>query len=117
MRVKRGIHRHRRVKTLKAKVKGYRGMKRTTVKKAKEAVIKAGQNAYRDRKLKKRVFRSLWTVRLSAACREHGASYSTVIAALKKAKIVLDRKSLSEIAIHHPEAFVAVLKEAGVGTK
>lgn len=117
MRVKRGIHRHRRVKALKAKVKGYRGMKRTTVKKAKEAVIKAGQNAYRDRKLKKRVFRSLWTVRLNAACREHGASYSTVIAALKKAKIILDRKSLSEIAIHHPEVFVSVLKQAGINTK
>jgi large subunit ribosomal protein L20 len=117
MRVKRGIHRHRRVKALKQKVKGYRGMKRTTVKKAKEAVIKAGQNAYRDRKLKKRTFRSLWTVRLNAACREQGASYSSVIAALKKAQIILDRKSLSELAIHYPDAFVAVLKQAGVGSK
>jgi len=89
-------------------------MKRTTVKKAKEAVIKAGQNAYRDRKLKKRTFRSLWTVRLNAACREHGASYSTTIAALKKSKIILDRKSLSELAIHHPEVFTTVLKKAGV---
>jgi large subunit ribosomal protein L20 len=89
-------------------------MKRTTVKKAKEAVIKAGQNAYRDRKLKKRDFRSLWTVRLNAACREHGASYSVVIGALKKAKITLDRKSLSELAIHHPAVFATVLKEAGV---
>lgn len=117
MRVKRGIHRHRRVKKLKSKVKGFRGMKRTTVKKAKEAVIKAGQNAYRDRKLKKRTFRSLWTVRLNAACREHGASYSVVIAALKKAQIALDRKALSELAIHHPDAFGAVLKKAGVGAK
>lgn len=114
MRVKRGISRRQKVKRLKAKVKGYRGMKRTTVKKAKEAVIKAGQNAYRDRKLKKRTFRSLWTVRLNAACREHGASYSTTIAALKKAKIALDRKALSELAIHHPDAFAAVLKQAGV---
>lgn len=117
MRVKRGIHRHRRVKKLHAKVKGYRGMKRTTVKKAKEAVIKAGQNAYRDRKLKKRDFRSLWTVRLNAACREHGSSYSVVINALKKAKITLDRKSLSELAIHHPAVFTTILKEAGVGSK
>lgn len=92
-------------------------MKRTTVKKAKEAVIKAGQNAYRDRKLKKRDFRSLWTVRLNAACREHGSSYSVVINALKKAKITLDRKSLSELAIHHPAVFTTILKEAGVGSK
>jgi len=90
-------------------------MKRTTVKKAKEAVIKAGQNAYRDRKLKKRTFRALWTVRLNAACREHGVSYSVAVNSLKKAKIALDRKALSELAIHHPEVFGAVLKEAGAG--
>ena len=104
-----------RVKKLHKLVKGYRGMKRTTVKKAKEAVIKAGQNAYRDRKLKKRDFRSLWTIRLNAAAREQGMSYSRLIAGLKKAKIALDRKSLSELAIHHPEVFAAVVKEAGVG--
>lgn len=112
MRVKRGIHRHRRVKKLRALVKGYRGMKRTTVKKAKEAVIKAGQNAYRDRKLKKRTFRGLWNVRLNAALRPLGLKYSAFIPALKKAKIELDRKSLSELAIHHPEAFAAVVKAA-----
>lgn len=114
MRVKRGIHRHRRVKALRALTKGYRGMKRTTVKKGKEAVIKAGQNAYRDRRLKKRTFRSLWTVRLNAAARAKGVRYSQLIPALKKAKIALDRKALSELAIHHPAAFDAVLKEAGV---
>ena len=115
MRVKRGIHRHRRTKKLKALVKGYRGMKRTTVKKAKEAVIKAGQNAYRDRKLKKRTFRSLWNVRLNAALRPMGVKYSQFIPALIKAKITLDRKTLSELAIHHPEIFVAIVKEAGLG--
>lgn len=115
MRVKRGIHRHRRVKALRALTKGYKGMRGNTVKKGKEAVIKAGQNAYRDRKLKKRNFRSLWTVRLSAAVRAKGVRYSQLIPALKKAKIELNRKALSELAIHHPAAFDAVLKEAGVG--
>ncbi len=115
MRVKRGIHRHRRVKALHALVKGYRGMKRTTVKKAKEAVIKAGQNAYRDRKRKKHNFRSLWTVRINAAVRAKGVRYSQFIPALKKANITLDRKALSELAINYPEIFDVVLKEAGVG--
>lgn len=115
MRVKRGIHRHRRVKKLKALVKGYKGMRRTTVKKAKEAVIKAGQNAYRDRKLKKRTFRSLWNVRLNAALRPMGVKYSQFIPALQKAKITLDRKALSELAIHYPSVFKAIVKEAGLG--
>lgn len=92
-------------------------MRRTTVKKAKEAVIKAGQNAYRDRKLKKRVFRSLWTVRLSGALRVMGLNYSRFIAALAKAQIGLDRKSLSEIAIHHPEIFTQIVRETGMKSK
>lgn len=114
MRVKRGIHRHRRVKALHKLTKGYKGMRRSTVKKAKEAVIKAGQNAYRDRKLKKRDFRSLWTVRLNAALRGVGLNYSRFIPALAKSKITLDRKSLSEIAIHHPEIFTQIVKESGL---
>ncbi len=89
-------------------------MKRTTVKKAKEAVIKAGQNAYRDRKLKKRTFRNLWTVRINAVLRNKGLKYSRFIPALAKAKITLDRKALSEIAIHHPEIFDQIVKESGV---
>jgi large subunit ribosomal protein L20 len=115
MRVKRGIHRHRRVKALHRLTKGYKGMRRSTVKKAKEAVIKAGQNAYRDRKLKKRVFRSLWTVRLSGVLRSMGLNYSRFVPALAKSKITLNRKSLSEIAIHHPEIFTQIVKEAGMG--
>lgn len=114
MRVKRGIHRHRRVKALRALTKGYRGMKRTTVKKGKEAVIKAGQNAYRDRKLKKRTSRALWNVRINAAVRAKGIRYSQLIPAMAKAKITLNRKVLSELAIHHPGAFEAVLKETGL---
>ncbi len=115
MRVKRGIHRHRRVKALRRLTKGYKGMRRSTVKKGKEAVIKAGQNAYRDRKLKKRTFRSLWNVRLNAALRPMGVKYSQFIPALKKAQIALDRKSLSELAIHDLTAFTAVVKQAGLG--
>ncbi len=114
MRVKRGIHRHRRVKAIRALTKGYRGMKRTTVKKGKEAIIKAGQNAYRDRKRKKQNFRKLWTVRINAAVRAKGVRYSQFIPALKKANITLDRKTLSELAIHHPAIFDQVMKESGV---
>lgn len=109
MRVTRGIHRHRRTKKLHKMTKGYRGMKRSTVKKGKEAIIKAGQNSYRDRRLKKRTFRALWTVRLSGALRAQGLNYSRFIKALKDSKIVLDRKALSELAIHHPTAFQAVV--------
>lgn len=114
MRVKRGIHRHRRVKALHKLTKGYKGMRRSTVKKGKEAVIKAGQNAYRDRKRKKQDFRALWTVRLNAAARAKGIRYSQLIDALAKAKIQLDRKTLSELAIHHPNVFDAVVKETGM---
>ncbi len=110
MRVKRGIHRHRRVKKLKELTKGYRGMRSTTVKRGKEAVVKAGQHAYRDRRLKKRTFRALWTVRLSAALRAQGTNYSRFINALKTHKVLLDRKTLSELAIHHPAVFEAVVK-------
>jgi large subunit ribosomal protein L20 len=117
MRVKRGIQRHRTVKKLKKLTKGYKGMRSTTVKKGKEAVIKAGQNAYRDRKLKKRTFRALWTVRMSAALRAKGIRYSQFIPALNKAKIELNRKVLSELAIHHPEIFDAIVKETGMETK
>lgn len=114
MRVKRGIHRHRRVKKLRALTRGYRGMRRTTVKKGKEAVIKAGQNAYRDRRLKKRTFRALWITRISAALEQHGIGYSRFIKALADKKIGLDRKALSELAIRYPAVFEKVVKEVGV---
>jgi len=114
MRVKRGTVRHRRHKKIRALARGYRGMRRTTFAKANEAVMKAGQHSYRDRRRKKRDFRSLWIVRLNAALRERGLKYSTFIAALQKSKIALDRKALSELAIHETGAFEAVLKAAGV---
>ncbi len=113
MRVKRGIVRHRRHRKILALTKGYREMRRTTFVKAKEAVIKAGQHAYKDRKRKKRDFRKLWIARLNAATREQGIPYSRFVAGLKTKKIALNRKVLSELAIHEPEVFqkiVAVTK-------
>lgn len=111
MRVKRGIVRHRRHKKIRALAKGYRGMRSTTFVKANEAVIRAGVNAYRDRRLKKRDFRSLWIIRLNAALRAQGIRYSQFIAALNKKKILLNRKTLSELAIHEPKVFERILKE------
>jgi large subunit ribosomal protein L20 len=114
MRVKRGFTRHRRHRKIRALARGYRGMRRTTFVKANEAVMKAGQHAYRDRRRKKRDFRSLWIVRLNAALRGRGLTYSVFVSALKKHGIALDRKVLSELAIHEPAAFESVLKAAGV---
>ena len=115
MRVKTGFTRRRRHKKIIKLNKGYRGMRQGSFKKANEAMMKAGRNAYRDRRLKKRDFRGLWITRLSAAVREQGISYSVFIAGLKKSKIALDRKALSELAIHEPKVFAAIMKEAGVG--
>src|SRR3989338_4184664 len=92
MRVKRGVVRHRRHKKIRALAKGYRGMRRTTFRLANQAVIKAGQNSYRDRKRKKRDFRALWIIRLNAAVTAQGVNYSRFIGSLKK-KNVTDRKS------------------------
>lgn len=114
MRVKRGIVRHRRHKKILKLAKGYRGMRSKTFVKANEAVMKAGQHAYRDRRRKKRDFRSLWIIRLNAALRERGLKYSTAMGILLKKKIALDRKVLSELAIHEPKVFDAVLVAAGM---
>ncbi len=92
-------------------------MRSTTFKKANEAVMKAGEHAYRDRRKKKRDFRSLWITRISAASRAHNVSYSRLVKALKDQKIGLNRKVLSELAIHEPKVFNAVLKEAKVGAE
>src|SRR3989344_6708296 len=102
MRVKRGIARHRRHKKIRALAKGYRGMRKSTFVKANEAVIKAGQNAYVDRRKKKRDFRALWIIRLNAALRVQGTTYGRFMDALKKKKIELNRKTLSELAISEP---------------
>lgn len=109
MRVKTGVVRRRRHNKIIGLAKGYRGARQGNFKLANQAVMKAGQHSYIDRKKKKRVFRSLWITRLNAAVRAEGMNYSTFIAALNKKNIGLDRKALSEMAINKPEAFAALL--------
>ncbi|MDD5751131.1 MAG: 50S ribosomal protein L20 [Candidatus Peribacteraceae bacterium] len=114
MRVKRGVVRHRRHQKIRKLARGFRGVRRKTFKMANQAVMKAGQHAYKDRRRKKRDFRSLWIIRLNAAFRERGLKYSSVMSALKKHKIELNRKVLSELAIHEPKVLEQVLKTAGL---
>ena len=105
--------RKRRKKVLK-QAKGYVGGRRKLLRTAKETVRKAKAYSYRDRKVKKRIFRSLWTVRINAACRAHGIKYSEFINALKKAKIEIDRKILAELAVNNKAAFnklISVVKK------
>lgn len=111
MRVKSiSARRHRKILD---QAKGFRQARSRRIQVAKEAVVHAGAYAFAGRKQKKRVLRALWIVRLSAAVKALGTSYSKFIPALKKAKIELDRKILSDIAIHDPETFKKVVKEAG----
>jgi large subunit ribosomal protein L20 len=109
-RVKRGVTARARHKKVLAKAKGYYGARSRVYRVAKQAVIKAAQYAYRDRRQKKRTFRALWIIRINAAAREHGLSYSVFMNGLKKAAINIDRKVLSDIAIHDRTGF-AVLAE------
>lgn len=111
-RVKRGVaSRARRKKVLK-QAKGYYGARSRQFKVAKQAVIKAGQYAYRDRRQKKRQFRALWIVRINAAAREQGLSYSRLIDGLNKANIEVDRRVLADLALHQREAFAALAEQA-----
>ncbi len=105
------IRKNRRIKLLK-RAKGFRAGRGVLFRTAKDSVMKAGLNAFRDRRLKKRDFRSLWIVRLNAAVRPEGLSYSRFINGLKKANIDLNRKVLSEMAIHNPDAFKQVVAKA-----
>ena len=105
------VHKNRRKKILK-RTKGFRAGRRRLYRTAKDAVMKAGQWAFRDRKARKRDMRALWITRINAACRTEDISYSRFIYGLKKANILLNRKQLSELAIHDPEAFHEVLKIA-----
>ncbi|MBP9750783.1 MAG: 50S ribosomal protein L20 [Candidatus Peribacteraceae bacterium] len=114
MRVKRGIHRHRRHKKIRKLAKGYQGVRSETYRKAREAVIKAGQHAFRDRRKKKRNFRSLWITRLTAAVRARGTTYAVFIKGLKTHKIELDRKVLSELAIHEVAVFDKIVEKVKV---
>ena len=103
---------HRRHKKILKLAKGYRGARSKQFKKANESIMKAGQYAYRDRKVKKREFRRLWIARINAAVREEGLSYSRFINGLNKAGITLNRKVLSNLAIEDPAAFKAVVEAA-----
>jgi len=111
-RVKRGVTAHARHKKVLKAAKGYRGRRGNVYRIAKQAVMKAGQYAYRDRRNKKRTFRSLWIARINAACRELGMTYSTFIAGSKKALIELDRKVLADMAVHDKAGFAAIAAKA-----
>lgn len=111
-RVKRGVTARARHKKVLDLAKGYSGARSRTYRVAKQAVIKAGQYAYRDRRQKKRQFRALWIVRINAQSRECGVSYSQLINGLKKAGIELDRKVLADMAVHDKVAFAAVAERA-----
>ena len=111
-RFKRGVQAGRRHKKVLAKAKGYYNARRKVFRTAKQAVIKAGQYAYRDRRAKKRDFRALWITRINAAAREYGLSYSKIINGLKKAEIEIDRKMLADLAVNQPEAFATIAKQA-----
>jgi len=111
-RVKRGVIANRRHKKLLKQAKGYYGARSRIYRVAKQAVTKAGQYAYRDRRTKKRVFRALWITRINAQARENGITYSQLIAGLKKAKIEVDRRVLADLAVHDKPAFGAMVEQA-----
>lgn len=110
MRIKRGVMVKKRHKNILKLTKGYKHGRKKSIKQAKEAILKAGAFAYRDRRNKKRDFRRLWIVRINAAVREYGLTYSKFIKALKDEKIELDRKILAELATNHPEEFAKIIE-------
>jgi large subunit ribosomal protein L20 len=113
MRVKSGVARRRSKKRLFKEARGNRGGRSKLLRTVKETVVRARAFAYTGRRIKKRDYRSLWIIRISAACRERGMRYSTFIHGLEKSGIRLNRKMLSEIAIHHPEIFDELVEAAG----
>ncbi len=111
-RARAGAARHRKKVRLLREAKGYRGASSKLYRTAKQAITRAGVFAYRDRRVRKRTFRMLWITRLSAACRMRGIQYSRFIFGLKEASIIINRKMLSELAIHDPEAFDKIVDMA-----
>ncbi|HEY9194434.1 MAG TPA: 50S ribosomal protein L20 [Methyloversatilis sp.] len=111
-RVKRGVTARARHKKVLDQAKGYRGRRHSVYRIAKEAVMKAGQYAYRDRRQRKRQFRALWIVRINAAAREVGLTYSKLINGLNKASIQVDRKVLADLAVFDKAAFAAIANQA-----
>jgi large subunit ribosomal protein L20 len=111
-RVKRGVTARARHKKVLSKAKGYQGARSRVLRVAKQAVTKAGQYAYRDRRQRKRQFRSLWITRINAAARENGMSYSRLMNGLRNASIEIDRKVLADIAVQDKAAFAALAEKA-----
>ena len=111
-RVKRGVTAHARHKKIIALAKGYRGRRKNVFRVAKQAVIRAGQMAYRDRRQRKRQFRALWIVRINAEARENGLSYSRFMNGLVRAGIEIDRKVLAELAVSDKTAFAQLAEQA-----
>ena len=111
-RVKRGVTAHRRHKKVLKQAKGYYGARSRVFRVAKQAVTKAGQYAYRDRKVRKRMFRGLWIQRINAAAREQVISYSRLISGLKKQNIEIDRRVLADLAVNEIEAVAALAERA-----
>lgn len=112
MRVKRGVASHKKHQKIRRATKGMTKSNRTSIKRGRQAVTKSLQFATRDRRNRKRTFRSLWNARINAAARLNGTTYSKLIAGLKAANITLDRKILAELAVNEPKAFEAVAKAA-----
>lgn len=115
-RVKRGVQARAKHKKVMDKAKGYRGFRKNVFRVAVQAVTKAGQYAYRDRRQRKRQFRALWIARINAAARECGLSYSRLINGLKIASIEIDRKVLADMAVHDKQAFAALAEKAKAST-
>lgn len=110
MRVKRGVTARKRHNKIRKSTKGMTHAHRVSVRRGRQAVVRSLQYSYRDRRNRKRTFRSLWNIRINAAARENGTTYSRLISDLKKANIQLDRKILAELAVNEPKTFVDVLK-------
>ena len=116
-RVKRGVTSHARHRKVLKQAKGYYGRRKNTIRVAKQAVEKAGQYAYRDRKVRKRTFRALWIQRINAAARANGLTYGRMIDGLKKAGIDLDRKVLADMAVREPETFQGLVEAAAAAAR
>jgi len=112
MRVKRGVTAHKRHQKIRKATKGMTRGNRSSIRRGKQAVTRSLVNSYNDRRNRKRTFRQLWNIRINAAARQNGTTYSRLIAGLKKANIILDRKILAELAVNEPKAFEAVIKAA-----
>lgn len=111
MRVKRGVTAHKRHQKIRKATKGFSKPNRSSIRRGKQAITKSLTNATRDRKNRKRTFRETWNTRINAAARLNGTTYSKLIAGLKKANIILDRKILAELAVNEPKAFTEIVKK------